>query len=141
MEQFNDTKIVHAVVMSSSKLLRKNICNCGKHFESCRAYSKQKKTTKTKVEIIHAELSALITYEKLFLSGKYNKNKVDIFVYRVNSNGDFLMAKPCKNCVKKMYESKIIKIKNIYYTNEMGGITRIHINDLINDETLVTHQH
>jgi hypothetical protein len=73
-------------------------------------------------ESVHAEIDAM---NKL----KYNKSKklkkINLFVFRVNNNGNIMNAKCCENCVNGISEIARIKrynIKTIYYTGEYNNI-------------------
>ena len=130
MSKFIPSKIVNAELYDNSN---------NKIFKSVRSYICNYENDPSDFRLVHAEIALLTYYEKLYLSGKFNKPNIDIFVYRIcqkNKTG-YGMAKPCKNCVMSMFNSKIIKIKNIYYTDEDGNIRRINIKNLINDENLL----
>lgn len=44
------------------------------------------------------------------------KKKYNLIIAKVNKNGDYGYAKPCKHCIQVLGNSKI-KIKNIYYSS------------------------
>jgi hypothetical protein len=81
---------------------------------------------------LHSEIA--VFYKLLQL--KYKYRRVNLTVIRVNNNGDLLMSKPCSNCIKKLYklcEQYNIHINYIYYSNNVGSITREKFCRLINN--------
>ena len=59
---------------------------------------------------LHAEMDALI-------SARAPLDGATVFVYRERANGDLGLAKPCKNCYKKLVNSGV---KKIYYSTTSG---------------------
>ena len=66
---------------------------------------------------IHAEVDSIIKARR-DISG------LSILVVRVNKKGDLLLAKPCDNCLSYI---SYVGLKNIYYSNNNGGIERIKL--------------
>lgn len=65
---------------------------------------------------LHAEQHAIMKIRnKEILKGS------SILVVRVNRSGEFLMAKPCENCLNTI---RFFGIKEIFYSNEDGKIVR-----------------
>ena len=75
-----------------------------------------------KLGTIHAEVDAALKcpYQK-------KTTKVDIFVGRISKDGkDFLLAKPCCNCIRSLHHilnKKNYKINRIYYTEQNGSVS------------------
>lgn len=85
---------------------------------------------------IHAEASLMLNIKDYIDRGKlsYNsKTRFDIIVIRVNPSGMLTNSKPCCNCVKFMEKMKL-PIKNIYYSNSSGSITRTTLQNLIDED-------
>ena len=53
---------------------------------------------------------------------KQNKTKiVNVLVFRINNNCEYLNAKPCKSCYQSIIDLLVRKnfiLKHIYYTNQ-----------------------
>lgn len=82
----------------------------------------------SKLLSIHAEIDA---------ANKLPKTKkikfVDIVILRVNLSGSIAYSKPCANCVRFMrtiLRTRNYIIKNIYYSNEFGSITKTKLSHL-----------
>jgi hypothetical protein len=83
---------------------------------------------------IHAEDNA---FHKLKKNNKKQRKNIDIIVFRVNKMGDrLLMSKSCQNCLKKIKKGlvyKYYKLRDFYYTNEKGSLSReIYENEYMN---------
>lgn len=63
---------------------------------------------------LHAELSCL---KPLIGRSDIDFKYVDLYVYRINKNGEALLARPCPSCMKLITE---LGIRNIYYTTNSG---------------------
>lgn len=67
----------------------------------------------------HAEINALIGIRHRDLKG------LEITIIRISKeNGSMKLAKPCKNCMKKIID---FGIRTIHYSNEFGNITTVRI--------------
>lgn len=89
----------------STVLTHKHGCVIVKNGEII-SYGYNKISKSTVAFTIHAELDAL---------GKI-KNKsdtYDLYVVRINSNGDFMLSKPCDNCIKNILKTGI---RYIYFS-------------------------
>lgn len=62
---------------------------------------------------LHSEINCLLNAKDLNI----NWNKVYIFIYREDKNGNLAMCKPCSSCVKALKENKI---KKVFYTDKNG---------------------
>lgn len=62
---------------------------------------------------LHAEVSCLIQIKDMDI----DFNKVELYVYRENRNGDLAISRPCAACMK-MIDS--LGIKTIHYTTDGG---------------------
>lgn len=62
-------------------------------------------------DYLHAEIDALIR------SGREDLDGADIYVARLNKNGDLANCKPCKACAKAIEDAGISRV---YYVNEEG---------------------
>ena len=73
---------------------------------------------------IHAEVDAA---KKLKYTSK--TKHINIFVFRTDDKGiTCKMAKPCNNCMNSLYKicsQKNYKIKNIYYTDSFGTVSKV----------------
>ena len=60
-----------------------------------------------------------------------SNRKVDIIVFRTNKKGEnLMMAKSCGNCkfcIDKTLQSKNYKLRNFYYTDKDGELTKDYI--------------
>ena len=74
------------------------------------------------------------------LKRKYScfRKKIDMVVIRVSAseNLELVNSKPCNVCLWYM---KMIGVRNCYYSDESGGLTRIKIQDT--DQTYFTPGH
>lgn len=62
---------------------------------------------------LHSEINCLLSVKDLNI----NWNKVYIFIYREDKNGNLAMCKPCSSCVNALKE---IGIKKVFYTDKNG---------------------
>jgi len=62
---------------------------------------------------LHSEISCLLNAKDLNI----NWNKVSIFIYREDKNGNLAICKPCSSCVKALNEKGI---KKVFYTDKNG---------------------
>ena len=62
---------------------------------------------------VHAEAHVILKKKKW--------TNCDIYVFRFNNQGDTMNSKPCDTCSLLIQRAGI---KNIYYSDEHGGITR-----------------
>ena len=116
-----------AVLMKSNKMVTLPCRNLAKNI--CQG---------NKISSIHAEVNAIMTYfGKSFYYDKINNrvfysdkkiNKLNLFVIRINKNGDMCNARPCYNCLNIM---KLIGIKKIYYSISNDEIICENIKDMI----------
>lgn len=70
---------------------------------------------------LHAEVSSLINCEHV---GKSSRDKLTVFVCRVNSQGLFMNSKPCENCQEYMRRKGI---KKVFYTVDDSTIGRLYL--------------
>jgi hypothetical protein len=64
---------------------------------------------------------------------KKNKVKVEILVIRITKNSKLCMSKPCLHCIECINKKPQLKgyiIVKVLYSNEMGEITEVKINEL-----------
>ena len=71
----------------------------------------------------HAEERLIKKINRPFYKKKSKNNKISIYSIRINKKGEIKCAKPCKECMTYMLNSKI-KIKNIlwYEPNKFGNL-------------------
>lgn len=84
---------------------------------------------------IHAEEDAINKLPPLKI--KKNLEVVDLLVIRLSKTNKIQSSKPCTNCIRKMRtvpSQKGYKIRNVYYSNGEGGITRTNLTTLENEE-------
>lgn len=62
---------------------------------------------------LHAEISCLLQIKDLDI----DFNKVKLYIYRENKNGNLAICRPCPACMKLIDE---LGIKEIYYTTNGG---------------------
>ena len=67
---------------------------------------------------LHAEMGCVLKIMNLDI----DFNKVKLYVYRQDLNGNLAMCRPCKACMKAI---KDLEIKNIYYTTNDGYVKEI----------------
>lgn len=67
----------------------------------------------------HAEMDALNKIKKW----KNMPKCIDMFVIRFNKTGGLSESRPCYHCIDSLEKSKI-NIKNVYYSNSSGIITK-----------------
>ncbi len=84
---------------------KKTIISCGHNYKERSAKRLHRKYQNYDYSI-HAEVDAI-------LHAKRDLRGTSLLVVRVNNNGEFRLAKPCKYCM--MYISHV-GIKNIYYS-------------------------
>lgn len=84
---------------------------------------------------IHAEHDAINKLKPI--AKKKHLQNINILVVRISKNNKLQQSKPCANCIymmNKLPEKKGYKIKNIYYSNEYGDITRTNLKNIENEE-------
>lgn len=119
-----------AIIVKGNKILSKPYCNI-----PC---TKLKNIT---VSSIHAETNTIINYfGKSFYFDKegnliYNSNellkkrrKINIFVIRINKNGDICNARPCNDCLNIM---KCVGIRKVFYSVSKDNIICENVKDMI----------
>lgn len=55
------------------------------------------------------------------------KKNISLVVYRTNNTCNFMMAKPCSNCINKIFsvaKKKNYTVKQIYYTDYDGSFVK-----------------
>ena len=62
-------------------------------------------------------------------------NKYDIFVIRIDKNGNLAESSPCRMCVNMM---KQFNIRRVYYSTREGNIVYSKVNDMTGDPTGTT---
>lgn len=70
---------------------------------------------------IHAEVSAIKKLQEIYKE----KRKVltyDLLVFRIFHNNSLHYSRPCYHCIRKLENSLFIKIRNVYYTAELGKL-------------------
>lgn len=65
------------------------------------------------IPFLHAEMSCLLQIREMDI----DFNKVELYIYREDRNGNLSMCRPCKACMKMI---DTLGIKNIYYTTNNG---------------------
>lgn len=65
------------------------------------------------IPFLHAEMSCLLQIKEMDI----DFNKVELYIYREDKNGNLAMCRPCKACMKMI---DTLGIKNIYYTTNNG---------------------
>lgn len=55
---------------------------------------------------------------------------LDIYIIRVDKNGNLKDSKPCNHCLKYLKRAKLFRY--CYYSNHQGEIVRSRITDLLN---------
>lgn len=81
-------------------------------------YRKMKYSRTEPIETLHAELSCLIQIKDMDI----NFNKVELYIYRENKNGDLAISRPCAACMKMIDQ---LGIKTIHYTTDGGFVKEI----------------
>lgn len=86
-----------------------------KGWNTYKTHPKLKRTLENGFEnsCFHAETKALYKVPK-----KY-RNKIKLFVTRVNNQGKLIMSKPCEHC-QLILKKEGVKFKNVWYTNQEG---------------------
>lgn len=80
---------------------------------------------------IHAEYDAIAKLPTL--RKKRRLKSINILVIRITSKNKIQSSKPCSHCIDNMVllaPKKGYQIKNIYYSNENGGITKTSLHSL-----------
>ena len=78
----------------------------------------------------HAEVDAILKIIKY----RNIPKEVDLLIIKKDYNGNLTNSKPCLHCAKFIIRKyKQIFIRNIYYSNEQGTISKINILDLYQD--------
>lgn len=83
---------------------------------------------------IHAEIDAIRKLQPLKI--KKRLEPVNLLVVRILRNNQLKNSKPCFNCTKKMdqfSQQKGYKIKNVYYSNDLGNIIKTSPNKLLDE--------
>ncbi len=75
---------------------------------------------------LHAEIAVL---NKCRFRGK-----VSLVVLRLNSSGNLDSSKPCYHCLKSISQHRNIRVKNVYYSNSDGTITKTSLSKLLFEE-------
>lgn len=75
----------------------------------------------------HAEMDALNKVS----TWKNVPNCVDLLVIRFSKSGLLSESRPCMHCIYFLQNSKLI-IKNVYYSNSNGKITKEKFNNMLN---------
>jgi cytidine deaminase len=84
---------------------------------------------------VHAEHDAINGLRPL--RRKKHLQNVNILVIRVSKNNKLQNSKPCANCIETMKvlpQKKGYRIRNIYYSNENGEITKSSLQNLEKEE-------
>ncbi len=101
----------HTIFRLGSVIFKKNrVINIGRNY-----IRKTHPKSNTRFKSIHAEFNAIIGCSRLDLDG------ASILVVRVMGDGSLGMAKPCDPCMNLI---RAARIKNLYYSNEIGGIRK-----------------
>lgn len=61
------------------------------------------------------------------------KEKIDLCVFSFKSDGTLKNSRPCFFCLKSML---LWNIKNIYFSNSEGGVTKTTVSDLLSQTDL-----
>ena len=114
LKQAKKSKHKHKIgaVIFSKKAIISSACNypCRSTKKICKKYIKY-------VESLHAEVMSIIRARR-------NLNNFNILVIRINSQYELKMAKPCKYCMAYI---QYVGIKNVYYSDENGNISKIKL--------------
>ena len=79
-------------------------------------YNINKKASFNNRNSLHAEMDCLKKLKK-----QVKKKIVNVLVFRINNNCEYLNAKPCKSCYQSildLLDRKNFILKNIYYTDK-----------------------
>lgn len=87
---------------------------------------------------IHAEDVAINKFIRLNHYRRYLKshNTIDIFVTRINGEGNATYSRPCRNCLIRMQRCNL-HINNVYYTDHHGNIQMEKFHLMFNSELTV----
>jgi hypothetical protein len=94
----------------------------------------------------HAEEHAINTFLRDYVNihgpfkGNSKKIHADLLVIRVSKSGHLKNSKPCKHCVMMMSSLKYLHIDNIWYSNDVGDLKKVKLQDLCEsiDDCIVT---
>lgn len=82
----------------------------------------------------HAEVDAITRLPPPEDRGKRKNSKyrkvVDILVIRVTRSGMIRRSDPCFMCIKHMHNIKSYRIRNVYFSNEIGEIEKHTLEEL-----------
>ena len=77
----------------------------------------------------HAEVDAITRLPPLRRNSKYKK-VVDLLVIRITRSGMVRRSDPCFMCIKHMQNIKSYRIRNVYFSNEIGEIEKHTLEEL-----------
>ena len=121
--------MVILLVLSRKQSVKKNAFyanNIGYNSQRC-PHSNNHITT-------HAEIDALMKIENLIRCGKIKSKNVDLYVIRIDKHGQLKNSAPCKHCTIELKRSKLLNIKNIYFSNNNDEIECIKFTEWINSQ-------
>jgi len=90
-----------------------NIINTGHNKWTYSSFGKRFRHRDRGVSTLHAELATVLNLDRSITQG------ADIYVVRVNNQGNFKMSKPCLMCDTAL---RHVGIKRIYYTTDNGDL-------------------
>jgi tRNA(Arg) A34 adenosine deaminase TadA len=79
-----------------------------------------------KYSTVHAEIDALVTFNKKYLKGIKG---MDIIIIRINnySSSKLKISRPCNNCIDTLRK---FDIRKVYYSDEYGNIVYENLKDM-----------
>ena len=87
---------------------------------------------------MHAEIDALKHLTYLIKSGKIKKStnsKMDMVVLRVSKSGKLGESAPCFHCTDEIRKNSLVRINNLYFSNNDGTISCMKFNTWIESGT------
>ena len=79
---------------------------------------------------IHAEANGIKKLQDIYKE-KHKILTYDLLVFRIFHNKSLHYSRPCYHCIRKLENSLFIKIRNVYYTIEMGQLKCESFKDLV----------
>ena len=113
-EQSNYGKFRHGAVLVKGSSVRSVSCNKHRHCSFGARFRKEGFGEAT----LHAELGAILGMDRSVTQG------ADVYVARINKEGDARISKPCSMCEAAM---RHVGVRRVYYTNESGKIERMRL--------------
>jgi hypothetical protein len=118
-----------AVLLKGNRMVTQPCCNSHRNLN----------INNTRLESLHAEVHAMITYYKNINNLNRKKlAKLDLIVTRINKSGDTCNARPCYKCLNFM---KYLKIHRVYYSVSPDVIVCENVKDMISIQTSSLHKH